>query len=114
MVKVMNTPPPRPKTLPSSEENLSTFKKKCSLCHGVQGKGKGPAYLKYLPRPRDLTNYPYFRSLTDERIAIAITYGIPGTDMRPFVNNLRPESIWGLVSLVRNLSSERGADYDPR
>ncbi|MBI4767797.1 MAG: c-type cytochrome [Deltaproteobacteria bacterium] len=114
MVKVMNTPPPRPKTWPSSEENLSTFRKKCSLCHGIQGKGKGPAYLKYRPRPRDLTNYPYFRSLTDERIATAITYGIPGTEMRPFINNLRPKSIWGLVSLVRNLSSEQGVYDQPR
>ncbi len=114
MIKVMNTPPPRLKTLPLSEENLSTFRKKCSLCHGFQGKGKGPDYLKYLPRPRDLTNHPYFRSLTDERIAIAITYGIPGTDMRPFFDNLRPESVWGLVSLVRKFSSERGADDETR
>ncbi len=89
MVKVMNTPPPRPKTLPPSEDNLSTFRKKCSLCHGFQGKGKGPAYLKYLPRPRDLTNFPYFGSLTDERIAIAIAYGVPGTGMRPFCRQSR-------------------------
>jgi cytochrome c2/cytochrome c553 len=114
MVKVINTPPPSPKTLPSSEDNLSTFRKKCSLCHGFQGKGKGPDHLKYLPRPRDLTNYPYFRSLTDERIAIAITYGIPGTDMRPFSENLQPGSIWSLVSLVRKFSSERGVDEDRR
>lgn len=113
-IKMINTPSPRPTTLPLHEENLSTFRKNCSLCHGFQGRGKGPAYLKYLPRPRDLTNYPYFKSLTDERIATAITYGIPGTEMRPFVDNLRPESIWGLVSLVRKFSSERGADDDTR
>jgi cytochrome c2 len=108
--KMLNTPPPKPETLPPWEKTLSTFRKKCSVCHGLQGKGKGPAYLKYRPRPRNLTNYPYFRSLADERIVIAITYGIPGTDMRPFAGHLRNESIWGLVSLVRKFSSERGAD----
>jgi mono/diheme cytochrome c family protein/cytochrome c553 len=113
-VKMMNTPPLRPGTLPPSEETLSTFRKKCSLCHGYQGKGKGPAYLKYMPRPRDLTNVPYFKPLTDERIAGAITYGIPGAAMRPFAENLRPESIWGLVGLVRKFSGERGADDETR
>lgn len=112
LIKEIPASPPRPKTLPSSDENLSTFRKKCSLCHGVQGKGKGSDYLKYLPRPRDLTNYPYFKSITDERIAIAITRGIPGTGMRPFVDNLRSGSIWGLVTLIRNLSRERGGDYE--
>jgi mono/diheme cytochrome c family protein len=111
---MMNTPPPRPKTLPPSVEPLPTFRKKCSLCHGFQGKGKGPAYLKYRPRPRDLTNLPYFRSLTDERIATTITYGIPETAMRPFAEDLRPESIWGLVGLVRKFSGERGADDETR
>lgn len=113
-VKLINPPPPRPQRLPPAEENLSTFRKKCSICHGFQGRGKGPAYLKYLPRPRDLTNVSYFRALPDERIAGAITYGNPGTAMRPFANHLRPESIWGLVSLVRNFSKERGADDETR
>lgn len=110
--KAINTPPPKPERLPSSEEILSTFRKKCSLCHGLQGKGKGPDYLKYLPRPRDLTNYPYFKSLPDERIALAIAYGVPGTAMRPFLEKIRPEATWGLVSLIRKFSSKEGINDD--
>jgi mono/diheme cytochrome c family protein len=113
-VKMMNTPPPRPKTLSPFEKTLSTFRKKCSLCHGIQGKGKGPAYLKYMPKPRNLTNLSYFRSFSDERIATAITFGIPGTAMRSFGENLRPESIWGLVGLIRNFSEQREADDETR
>ena len=112
--KLLNSAPPRPDSLPPAEENLSTFKKKCSLCHGFQGKGKGPAYLKYLPRPRNLTNVPYFRALTDERVASAIAYGIPGTAMKPVAANLQPKSIWGLVGLIRKFSGERGADAEIR
>jgi mono/diheme cytochrome c family protein len=113
-VKLINPPPARPKTLPASEENLSIFRTKCSLCHGIQGNGMGPDYLKYSPRPRNLTNVPYFRALGDERIAGAITYGIPGTAMGPFAEELRPESIWGLVDLIRKFSGERGAGDETR
>ena len=92
----------------------ATFKRECSRCHGVEGNGKGPGYLTYLPKPRDLTNRPYFHSLTDERIATAIRYGVLGTGMRPFVNKIPSDSIWGLVLTIREFSSVRGTDDDRR
>jgi cytochrome c553 len=107
-------PPARPAVLPSPETSKATFKRECSRCHGLEGNGKGPEYLKYLPRPRDLTNRPYFNSLTDERIATAISYGVPGTGMRPFADKIPSASIWGLVNTVREFSSVRGTDDDGR
>ena len=107
-------PPARPAALPSPETSKATFKKECSRCHGVEGNGKGPEYLKYLPRPRDLTNRLYFNALSDERIATAISYGIPGTGMRPFADKIPAGSIWGLVNTIREFSKERGADDDGR
>ena len=105
-------PPARPAVLTSPETSKATFKRECSRCHGVEGNGKGPEYLKYLPRPRDLTNQLYFNSLTDERIATAISYGVPGTGMRPFADKIPTDLIWGLVSTIRGFSKERGADDD--
>jgi len=67
-----------------------------------------------LPRPRDLTNRHYFNSLTDERIATAISYGVPGTGMRPFTDKIPSASIWGLVNTIREFSGERGTDDDGR
>jgi mono/diheme cytochrome c family protein len=107
-------PPARPAALPSTETSKVTFKRKCSRCHGAEGNGKGPEYLKHLPRPRDLTNRPYFNSLTAERIALAISSGVPETGMRPFADKIPSDSIWGLVNTIREFSKERGADDNGR
>jgi len=100
--------PPRPSILLPKEEIEKEFRKYCSVCHGIAGTGKGPDYLKYLPRPRDLTNQPYFRSLPDDRIALAIAYGVPGAAMPSFIGKMTPESIWSLVEKIRELSNSHG------
>ena len=107
-------PPAKTAVLPSPETSKATFKREFSRCHGLEGNGKDPEYLKHLPRPRDLTNRPYFNWLTDERIASAISYGIPGTGMRPFADKIPSASIWGLVNTIREFSSVRGTDDDRR
>ena len=112
--KKVPVPPARPVQLPKIEAMRSTFKKKCARCHGAYGTGKGPDYLKYLPRPRDLTNSPYFNGLTDERIAVTIASGIPGTAMPAFAGTVTDKTIWGLVGAVRGFSHAKGAYDDGR
>lgn len=96
--------PPQPKNLLSKKKTEKEFTRNCSSCHGVAGNGKGPEYLTYLPRPRDLTNRPYFQSMTDEQIARAMFHGLPGTGMPAFMEKLSAESVWSLVKKVRGLS----------
>jgi mono/diheme cytochrome c family protein len=112
--KEIEKPPAKPAVLPLTQAIAATYEKQCSKCHGIGGIGKGPQYLKYLPRPRDLTNRPYFDSRTDEQIAGAITYGVRGTGMQPFAGKAPSESIWGLVGLVREFSREKGVYDDGR
>ncbi len=102
------TLPQRPAALLTGQGVEKEFAKYCSSCHGVAGNGKGPEYLKYLPRPRDLTNRVYFQSLADERIALSILYGVPGTAMRPFASKISPESIWSFVNMIREFSKSYG------
>jgi len=102
------TLPQRPAGILTGKKVEKEFAKYCSSCHGVAGNGKGPDYLKYLPRPRDLTNRLYFLSLTDERIAFSVFYGVPGTAMRPFASKISPESIWSFVNRIRELSKSHG------
>jgi cytochrome c2 len=109
--KKIPTPLSRPVVLPKAEAMMPTFEKKCARCHGVHGTGKGPDYLKYLPRPRDLTNRPYFKALTDEQIAAIIASGVPGTGMSAFSGTIPVESVWGLVGTVRGFSQGKGP-YD--
>ncbi|HSB04368.1 MAG TPA: c-type cytochrome [Thermodesulfobacteriota bacterium] len=102
------TLPQKPVSILTREKGRKEFTKYCSSCHGIAGNGKGPEYLKYLPRPRDLTNQPYFLSLTDERIALSVYYGVPGTAMHPLEGKISPESLWSFVNTIRELSKSHG------
>lgn len=95
---------PKPSVLLKKEQTEKDYMKYCFSCHGFAGTGKGPEYLKYLPRPRDLTNRPYFGSLTDDRIAMAIFHGVPGTGMSPFDGKISAETVWSLVAKIREFS----------
>lgn len=98
----------RPAEMLTRDKAEKEFRKHCSSCHGVSGNGKGPEYLKYLPRPRDLTNGPYFKSITDDRITLAIFYGVAGTGMGPFKDKISLGSTWSLVKKIRELSGTNG------
>ena len=102
--------PRAPAALATSDDVRAEYGRTCFRCHGREGHGKGPEYLKYLPRPRNLANRPYFGSLSDERIAHAIFYGVPGTAMQPNEGKLSSGMIWGLVKMVRELSGTGGVD----
>lgn len=80
------------------------FRKYCVRCHGVAGTGSGPEHLSHLPRPRNLTNRPYFAVVSDERIARAIVDGVPGTAMPAFRQHLDGKETWALVAKVRALA----------
>ena len=86
------------------EQGEKAYKKFCSRCHGVAGNGRGSEYLKYLPRPRDLTNQPYFKKIDDGRIGQAIYAGVPGTGMGAFSAKLSPETMGSLVKKIRDFS----------
>ncbi len=100
--------PTRPAEFFTGEKTEKEYRSLCSSCHGVAGTGKGPDYLKYLPRPRDLTNHPYFQSIPDDRIALEIAHGVPGTAMSSFSGKISAEGIWSLVKKVRALSGSTG------
>ena len=105
--------PGKPASLLPEERVQKQFIKHCSECHGRAGNGKGAQYLRYLPRPRDLTNRPFFQSVTDERIAFSIFDGVPGTAMRPFSGKISPESLWSFVFMIRELSDSHGEASKP-
>ncbi len=100
--------PAKPASVLSKQKTENEFIKYCSSCHGPAGTGKGPDYLKYLPRPRDFTNQPYFQDIDDARIALAISYGIPGTAMPSFAEKISSESVWSLIQKIRGLSNTNG------
>ena len=83
----------------------------CLPCHGSAGDGAGPAAPWLWPRPRDFTKAEYkWRSTpsgappTLNDLELAIRYGIPGTSMHPFGDNLTSEQITDLAQLLRTFA----------
>ncbi len=86
----------------------AVYEKKCAVCHGVDGKGNGPAEFVLFPKPRDFTRGIFkIRSTTtlptDNDLLRTITQGIPGTSM-PSWGTLPETDRWDLVAFVESLS----------
>ncbi|WP_302504335.1 c-type cytochrome [Geoalkalibacter halelectricus] len=96
--------PTRPQELSAPQQTDALYARHCLRCHGRTGSGKGPEYLDHLPRPRNLTNRPYFAAQSDEQVARAIADGVSGTAMDAFRDRLQDRHIWDLVDRVRTLS----------
>lgn len=95
----------------SSEiDGSAIYAKKCQYCHGITGRGDGPAAELLNPRPRDLAKARYkIKSTlggnlpTDQDIFDIITKGIPGTSM-PGWTSLSEDERWKLVTHVKSLA----------
>jgi DMSO reductase family type II enzyme heme b subunit len=73
------------------EAGKQVYTRKCSQCHGDDGKGTGPAADFVFPKPRDFTRGIYkIRSTpsgmvpTDDDLFRTVTNGLPGTSMPPW------------------------------
>lgn len=89
------------------------FNRSCMLCHGIKGKGDGPAaffFASYVaPRPRDFTQDIYkfrttpFEALpTDEDLFRTVTNGVAGY-MPPF-EGLTEEERWQVIAYVKSFN----------
>jgi len=86
---------------PKPDDGGDLFKQKCSMCHGVDGKGY-PA----LKTP-DFTDPKVQASLTDKEIVDTIKNGKKGTAMPAFADKLSDEQINSLVTYLRSLDSSK-------
>lgn len=85
------------------------FKTRCSTCHGMDGKGSGPASITLNPKPRNYTDPAWQKSVTDDHIREIIVKG--GAAMGKSPNMLanpdladKPEVVDALVKKVRSFA----------
>jgi mono/diheme cytochrome c family protein len=80
---------------------------RCVLCHGVSGKGDGPAaHLSTPVPPRDFTDCAVQADREDGELFWVIKYGSPGTAMPPFIpRTLSEEDGWKVLAYIRTFSS---------
>jgi DMSO reductase family type II enzyme heme b subunit len=90
----------------------AVYEKRCALCHGDKGDGKGPAADLLDPRPRDFTTGIYKirtaagKTPTDRDLFDVITRGMPGTFM-PAWKVLPEKDRWSLVAYLKTVTPDK-------
>src|SRR5271157_5083329 len=85
---------------PADDDGGDLFKQKCSMCHGVDGKGYSALKTPYFTDPNVQA------SLTDKEIVEVIKNGKKGTAMPAFGDKLSDEQIQSLVTYIRSLKQK--------
>jgi mono/diheme cytochrome c family protein len=77
----------------------------CHLCHGMEGKGDGPAtHMHPNNPPRDFTDCAVQRDRDDGELFWIIKYGSTGTAMKGLIPSLLSEEEgWKVVAYLRTL-----------
>ena len=83
------------------------FLQRCTGCHGRKADGKGPNSLDISPRPRNLRNPFFVRSVTDKRLFDSILYGVQGTAMPSWIDyGLTQNDVGDLVNFIRSMNPQ--------
>lgn len=100
----IENPIPNSPLIISEGEKIFKGKGTCYTCHGMTGKGDGPAGLELRPRPRDFTNPQFSQLRTDGEFFWVIRNGSPGTRMFSYSPAyITEEEVWKVIYYIRTL-----------
>lgn len=88
------------------ERGRALFATHCAACHGVGGKGDGPASSSLVPPPANFTDRFHARFYSDAARVEIIGEGSPGTAMAPFKAVLPPQGVLDVYAYVRTLRGD--------
>jgi DMSO reductase family type II enzyme heme b subunit len=101
-----------PVFLPDAASVKGAYVQHCAACHGLDGRGEGPAAAQLSPRPRDFVSSPFrFASSGGDQDALIaglqriIATGVPRSPMPGFGGVLDESTIAGLARYVIALRS---------
>ena len=83
------------------------YREKCSVCHGLTGRGDGHNASLYDPKPTDFTNAQQMSGVTDGELFYKLTEG--RRPMPSFEKRLTDEQRWRMVMLMRTFSQPPSA-----
>ncbi len=89
---------PTPESLAAGER---VYRVQCEACHGVDGRGTGPAAVTLNPRPVDFAIHARMGH-SDALLFHWISYGVEGTAMPAFARRLTAEERWHVINYIRN------------
>jgi cytochrome c len=76
------------------------YDRSCWVCHGLNGKGDGPAAPSLPQMPIDFTSDHDFQTETDGQVFWLTFNGIKGTDMPGFKDTFSNDEIWQIESYI--------------
>lgn len=113
---------PPPDTPESLARGKAIYVKRCLVCHGEKGDGKGPVAPYLDPRPRDFIAASFkFRTTqsgeppTDQDLFRIVTRGVPGTAMAGWTT-LSEQDRWLVIGYIKKFSdvfTEKGTVVKP-
>jgi mono/diheme cytochrome c family protein len=105
-------PTPAPAAEPEGDpvaEAAEIYENRCTVCHGVGGKGDGDGSAALEPKPRDFTSKEWQDEVTDEHLSKIIVYGGAGVGKAPTMPanpdlDAKPAVVAELVKYIRGLA----------
>lgn len=90
----------------NADNGKSLFAAKCVTCHGSAGKGDGAAAASLTPKPRNLTDGAYMKTLSDQHLTDVLKKGGAAVGKSPLMpaSGLKDEEISDMVAFLRTLS----------
>ncbi len=79
----------------------AVYETRCAPCHGVEGRGDGPAAAGVTPRPRNFRDPDFWNGRSSEQLLLVVRDGKPGTLMPPFEGALDKEQIDAVVAYIQ-------------
>lgn len=84
-------------------EGRQLYEKTCASCHGMTGRGDGPAAHGMNPRPPAVGDHETMRDVSPATMYRIASVGISGTPMTGFASALTVEQRWNIVSYLISL-----------
>ena len=92
-----------PSLPPSLSRGREIYQSTCASCHGVAGRGDGPAAAALDPRPASLADSVALGSSSPLDFYRRITVGVAGTGMAPFEHSLPAADRWAVALYAATL-----------
>jgi putative copper export protein/mono/diheme cytochrome c family protein len=89
-----------PYAAPSVARGAALFAENCALCHGVTGRGDGPATASLPARPADLTA-PHLFAHTEGDLFWWVSHGTANRAMPGFAEVMSVKARWDVINFIR-------------
>jgi mono/diheme cytochrome c family protein len=87
---------------PDVPAGKTIYETRCSPCHGIDGRGDGPAAAAIDPKPRNFRDPAFWQGRTAQQLRLVVKQGKPGTLMAPFEGALSDAEIDDVVAYVQS------------